>query len=76
MAVRSRSVLKWSVWKMLFLPTVASNRLRGAMRGGFLSSFSVPGAGIDISEDENCEGAQDWKPAASVALTPCAPNSN
>ena len=45
MAVRSKSVLKWSLWKRLFLPIETSKRLRGAMRGGLWSSFSVPGAG-------------------------------
>src|ERR1035438_9779346 len=37
MAVKSRFVLKRSLWKMLSLPSDASKRLRGAMRCGFLS---------------------------------------
>ena len=40
------------------------------MRGGFLSSFSVPGAGMLASVDEYSEGAQDWNPAVRVAVTP------
>ena len=49
--------MKRSAWKMLFLPTVASKRLRGAMRGGFLSSFSVPGAGMLTSDEVYCVGS-------------------
>ena len=39
------------------------------MRGGFLSSFSVPGAGMRMSGDESCEAAQLVMGAARVALT-------
>ncbi len=52
------------------MPTVASKRLRGAMRGGLWSPFSVPGAGMETSEEEYAEGAQDGKPAVGVAFTP------
>src|ERR1039458_10602561 len=55
---------------MFCCPTVTSNRLRGAMRGGFLSSLSVPGAGMLTSVEPYCEGRHDWKPAVRVAFTP------
>src|SRR5579863_8674785 len=70
MAVRLRFVLKRSAWKILSLPTVASKRLRGAIRGGFLSSFSVPGAGMLTSDELYCDGKQELKPEVGVALTP------
>ena len=35
-----------SVWNRLSVPTPTLNRLRPRIRGGFVSSFSVPGAGI------------------------------
>ena len=34
--------------RRLSVPTLKSNKLRGATRGGFVSSFSVPSAGIRI----------------------------
>ena len=39
------------------------------MRGGFLSSFSVPGAGIEISVDPNWAGAQLMSGEFSVGRT-------
>ncbi len=41
-----KHLMKRSLWKMLSLPSEASNRSRGAMRGGLWSSSSLPGAGI------------------------------
>src|SRR5580704_13402825 len=55
---------------MLFLPTETSKRLRGAMRGGFLSSFSVPGAGIETNFEVYPAASQLVNPAVGVALTP------
>jgi len=40
-------------------PMLASKRLRGLCAAGWWSSFSVPGAGIEISEDEYSDGRQD-----------------
>ena len=49
----------------------ASNRLRGAMRGGFLSSSSVLGAGMLIRLEVNCEARQGvGRAVVGVALTP------
>ena len=52
-------------------PTEASKRLRGATRGGFLSSSSVPGAGTLIKVEENCEARHGvGRGVVGVALTP------
>src|SRR5581483_1506783 len=58
MAVRRRLHLYLSPRKRLPSPTARSKRCRGAMRGGFLSSFSVPGAGIETRVDPYCDDAQ------------------
>jgi len=42
----------------IVVPKAASNRLRGAMRGGLWSSFSVPAAGILRSVEPYCEAGQ------------------
>ena len=39
-------------------PTARSNRLRGWMRWGLWSSFSVPGAGIFTRVEANCDAGQ------------------
>src|SRR5215471_2347598 len=43
-----------------------SNRCRGRMRGGLLSSFSVPGAGMWMSVEPNCEAGQ--KPVVLIGV--------
>ena len=44
--------------QMLSSPRVRSKRLRGAMRGGLWSSFSVLGAGRLSSDEVNCDTRQ------------------
>src|SRR5438270_3282919 len=48
---------------------LASKRLRGAIRAGFLSSFCVPGAGILMRVDPNCAGAQLVSGVLNVGTT-------
>src|SRR5208283_3896201 len=56
---------------MLVLPTVTSNRLRGAMRCGLWSLSPVPGAGMLTRLDEYCEARQTaGKGFVGVAVTP------
>src|ERR1035437_7681219 len=55
MAVSRRLTLYLSPLSMLSCPMATSNRFRGAIRGGFLSSFSVFGAGTCNSVDPNCD---------------------
>ena len=45
-AVSRRVQRTCSVWNRLSLLTLTSNKFRGRTRAGFVSSFSVPGAGI------------------------------
>ena len=51
-------------------PTDASKRLRGAIRGGFLSSSSVLGTGIRTSLEVSASAAQVVKLVVGVARTP------
>ena len=44
--------------KRLSSPRATSNTCLGAMRGGFLSSFSAPGAGMFTRVEPYSEGAQ------------------
>src|ERR1019366_4761622 len=59
---------------MLSWPRLRSNRLRGAMRGGLWSSFSVPGAGIETSEEWYWDGAQ--RVSGLVSVGRCVPHSS
>src|SRR5450432_1546072 len=54
---------------MLSSPTAKSNRLRAAMRGGLWSSFSVPGAGILISEEPYCDAGHNPESPIGVVRT-------
>src|SRR5690242_19829126 len=67
MAVSCRLHLYRSPLKRLSSPTDTSNRLRGLIRGGFLSSFSVPGAGMEIKVDPNRVGLQELSAAVGIA---------
>src|SRR4051812_25477523 len=69
MAVSCRLHLYLSPRNKLSSPTETSNRCRAAMRGGFLSSFSVPGAGIEIRVDPYWAGAHVVSGALSVGRT-------
>src|SRR6266403_2856112 len=65
--------------KMLSSPTEASKRFLCAIRGGFLSSFSVPGAGMLSSVEVSCEARQGvGSGILGVAFTPlhASPASN
>src|SRR5450631_170719 len=55
MAVRRKLTLYLSPLNMLSCPIATSNRFRGAMRAGFLSSFSEFGAGTCNRLDPNCD---------------------
>src|SRR6202035_382018 len=55
MAVNCRLTLYLSPWNRLSCPMAISKRLRPAMRGGFLSSFSVFGLGTFNKVDPYCE---------------------
>src|SRR4051812_15903079 len=59
-----------SVWKRLSKPMPASNMCRGAIRGGFLSSFSVPSAGIITRSAPRLGSLQLRIGAVGVAYTP------
>ena len=69
MAVSRRLTLYLSPRKMLSWPTARSKRLRGAIRGGLWSSFSVPGAGIETNVEPYCDGAQLVKGDVNVGNT-------
>ena len=62
MTVKRALQRKRSPWNRLSWPTARSNRLRGAMRGGLWSSFSVPGAGIFMYLELYCEPGQRFDP--------------
>src|SRR3984957_10614343 len=67
--VRRKLHLYLSPLKMLSSPMAASKRLRGWMRGGFLSSFSVPGAGTFTRFDVSPEAGHGvGKGVVGVAL--------
>src|ERR1700692_2510289 len=71
MAVSLRLHFRLSPLKRLSSPMEAANRLRGAMRGGFLSSSSVLGAGMLIKLEVNCDARQGvGRGAFGVARTP------
>src|SRR5258707_15517555 len=55
--------LNRSPWNRLSSPRLRSKRLRGAMRLGLWSSFSVPGAGIFIKVDPNCDAGHTLGPS-------------
>src|ERR1700739_4200266 len=58
MAVSWRLTLYLSPRNRLSCPTETSNRLRAAIRGGFLSSFSVFGLGTFNRVDPYCDRGQ------------------
>src|SRR5579859_522784 len=59
-----------SPWNRLSSPMERSKRLLGAMRGGFLSSSSVPGAGTFMSDDPYIDAGQILAPRAEVNGVP------
>src|SRR5215469_15844903 len=55
---------------MLSSPAARSNKCRAAIRGGFLSAFSVPGAGMLITVDPYCDAGQRFAPSEELIGTP------
>src|SRR5208282_4267164 len=62
MAVKRRLHLYRSPRKRLSSPTARSNRLRGAMRGGLWSSFSVLMPGTLMNVEPNCVAGHSATP--------------
>src|SRR5580704_5063497 len=75
MTVKRKLHLYRSPWKRLSSPTAASNKLLGAIRGGFLSSFSVPGTGTFTSVEPNWD-ARHVNGKGVVGVACCAPQKN
>ena len=60
--------LNRSPWKRLSSPRLRSKRLRGAMRFGLWSSFSVPGAGILMKVDPYTDAGHTLGPSKAGLL--------
>src|ERR1700758_1184815 len=73
--VSRKLTLYLSPLKMLSCPMAISNRLRAAMRGGFLSSFSELGAGTCNSLEPNCDTGHGFGKAC-VGVARSDPQNN
>src|ERR1700740_1222858 len=73
-AVNCRLTLYLSPWNKLSCPMAISKRFLAAIRGGFLSSFSVPGLGTLNSVDPYNDRGQGFG-SATFGVARCDPQN-